>query len=451
MNSQTKYCQYPYYSTYDCYRGQIDELRIYQRQLTASETQEISTKQNTGIHHGTLQRRVAAELSPVYIPWLGPKNQVVLQHKIPNIMGRYVFIKFPACDADLAKCNSQHAISILRAHVDRQKWSFNRSHTDQGLSAWSWTGDLLPDLAHQQPWSTSKGLCFRHDTMLLSHRKFLGMADFSVEMDLKKITAVTGLVFTYVPDSPLFGKVRVHYDISPDFSGERSQTMDLSSMGTFFTSANNMQQRVQKLVLYFTGGLVRGRYFKIVLLEYPSAPPCVRVVPIVCVYACEGCCELQQAVDPQIIPSMLAASQNQAHNITTVANVWHTGDKMCRCADAQYNVTTSGFVFERVFSPIAAGMSSGVLRSLRKFECRGDENAGQVAYDGRYSKHKLGRSTLYESGHKALLADGIIDFDAPEPIVLQQGVATIIDWSDSVYARNPVTVYFTPRSVENPV
>ena len=35
------YCQYPYYSIYECYSGQLDDFRVYHQQLTEDETEQI--------------------------------------------------------------------------------------------------------------------------------------------------------------------------------------------------------------------------------------------------------------------------------------------------------------------------------------------------------------------------------------------------------------------------
>jgi hypothetical protein len=428
------YCQYPYLSLFECYSGQLDDFRFYQRQLTEDETEQISAKQilvtgtisAVGIGQSPV-RALHPFDKPAFFPWMPSGSSVVIQHAIPYVQARYIFLKFPLCDSLGHDCNTEHVINITRVQVHRQQWFFNMSSDSRQASAWSWSGDTLPNVFIQQPWKFGRGLCFGASTMLLSHRRWMGLPDFSVTMDLKKVSAVTGLTFTYVAGSEPLSNVLVYYDIEPLFLGNHAQMVDLSLLGTSFTN------------MTFANGPLRMRYVRIVLQKYTANPPCIQVVPIICSYFCVGCCQQVHPVDPMALP-VLSHSINDG----TAATVWQTGDKMCRCVQPSYNATVVAFVFERIFATFQT--FDAPSSSIGMYECHLNDSVLSQPYDGKYSRHVLGHSANYTTGYKSLFADGIIDIRDPQPIIIQQGVPTVIDWSLS---RIPVVIAHKNQDIHN--
>ena len=134
------FCPHMLSSAYSCYTGQLDEIRVYRRALSAAEKDALSM---TSSPMACQSRHIPEWQIPSYIPWTG--EDLVLQHRIPNIEARYVFIKFPVCDQARSACNTQHKIPIVQAYVNRQQWHFATS------SSWSWSGDDVPDISAQQP------------------------------------------------------------------------------------------------------------------------------------------------------------------------------------------------------------------------------------------------------------------------------------------------------------
>ena len=431
------YCNVPTKNQLPCYNGQFDDLRFYQRSLTLEERQQIWTRQpdTTGsiLPSGAAKvpaRKVHILDMPAYIPWVPSTEQVVVQCVVPYVQGRYIFLKLPACNVSGQDCNTKHTIAITRVKVQRQRWYFNMSARFRQASAWSWSGDVLPNTALQQPWNSGQGLCFAAATPLFFHRQWMGLPNFQVTMDLGKNVPLTGLVFTYVSDSPKFLNVRVYYDIEQHFPSNRWEWVDLSLLGTSYTNSINKVVFIGNMNMTFTGEPRRARYIRIVVQKYPSNPPCIRVVPIVCPYFCVGLCQQVQVVDATTLPVFM-----QSITAGTVATVWHTGDKLCRCARHSYNDTVVALVFERVFATFESFDKPS--RSIGMFECHVDDGVLSQPYDGRYSRNVLGQRVKYATGYKALLHDGIIDMDSPQPIIIQQGVATVIDWSLS---RVPVVI-----------
>ena len=406
--------------SYTCYEGQLDEFRLYQRMLPDDEIILLSTAQTSAAGDAaaaadTPAQNIPAWQKPAYIPWLG--RNIFIQLDIPSVLGRYIFIKFPMCNVGGEQCNLRHEIPIAQVEVNRQRWHFD---TD---STWSWSGDQVPGALSQEPWFGGEGLCFLYDVGLFSHRKFRGLAPFSVEMDLKTIRPVSGFVFSYVSASSRFGSVRVYYDILPlvyNSNPVRFRDMDLSTL-----SANN-----SSVEMFFEDGPVRARYVRIVLGEYPESPPCVLVAPVICSHYCVGCCHKVQTVDASALPVLQTDG-----DLPKSVDVWHAGHKMCKCSEQRSNMTGPGLVLERAFRGVSAASIN-----ISFFECHHNMTTLTAAYDSRHSRYKLGTPTQYKSGYRALVADGIIDFAMPTPIILQQGVATVIDWSDAIYADNPVHI-----------
>lgn len=192
------YCPRDVSGDYACYEGQLDEIRVYRRALSDIDMTTLSTPELSGFSE---TRRIADWQKPAYIPWNG--ENLVLQHRILNVPGRYIFLKSPVCDQARSACNTQHTIPIVQAYVDWQKWHFATSST------WSWSGDRVPDISTQEPWVGGLGLCFQYDTGLFSHRQFLGLAPFAIGMDLQNVKSVSGFVFTYVGNSSQIGSVRI--------------------------------------------------------------------------------------------------------------------------------------------------------------------------------------------------------------------------------------------------
>ena len=405
-------------ATFVCYEGQMDEIRFYQRALTDDTMQHLShvpppELSLSSAHMVIWQAPVAA-----YIPWTG--TNLVLQLDVSGARGRYIFIRLPVCSRALTGCNTLHTISIAHLHVDRQKWHFDAA------SAWSWSGDSMPDTLTQEPWLGGAGLCFKHHTALFSHREAMGLPRFSLEMDLKTVKALSGLVFAPVPHSAHFGMVRVHYDVEPYFSAGLFQTTDLSHL--------SVQNHNISTEMFFDDGPVRARYVRIVLQEYPGNPPCIAVAPILCDYRCEGCCQSVQTVDLTALPPLQAAVDAAPPDTDAVVGVWHTGHNKCACSQQHAITNRPGVVVERVFSTYHLG-------NLSFFECHETKHTPLDAYDNRHMTYTLALRVPYASGHRALVSDSIIDFADPrEPVLLRQGVTTSIDWSNSVNANNPVFI-----------
>jgi len=418
----TSYCPRVATVSYACYEGQLDEILIYKRMLSDDEIIILSTAQTPAAAAadatataGTLSKNVAAFMKPTYIPWLG--QNMFLQRDIPSILGRYIFIKFAACNATGDDCNTRHDIAIAHVKVNRQRWHFETGST------WSWSGDQNPGMLSQEPWFGGEGLCFLHDVGVFTHRNFRGLAPFSVEMDLESIRPVSGFVFSHVSASPRFGSVRVYYDIAPllyNSNPVRFKDTDLSTL-----SANN-----SSVEMFFEDGPVRARYVRIVLMEYPENPPCVSVAPVICSHYCVGCCHRVQMVDATALPVL-----NTDSVLSKSVDVWHTGHTMCKCSEQRSNKTEAGFLSERVFRGLLVKSPN-----VSFFECHHSMQTLTTEYDLRHSCYRLGTAAKHKSGYRALVTDGIIDFAHPTPIILQQGVATVIDWSDTIYADNPVYI-----------
>jgi len=143
------------------------------------------------------------------------------------------------------------------------------------------------------------GLCFQYETGFFSHREFRGLAPFSVQMDLQNVKPVSGFVFTHVANSSFFGRVCVYYDVESQFTAQRFETIDLSTLSA---SRNSVE-------MFFKGDPVRARYVRIILEEYPDLPPCLMVAPIICLYFCVGCCQTVQAVDVTTLPVLALAAE----------------------------------------------------------------------------------------------------------------------------------------------
>jgi len=67
-----------------------------------------------------------------------------------------------------------------------------------------------------------------------------------------------------------------------------------------------------------------------------------------------------------------------------------------------------------------------------------------TTYDHRDSKYVLGSVVRHANGHRPLISDGFIDFLRPEPIILQQGIPTVIDWSNVEHIGTPVHIADQP-------
>jgi len=75
----------------------------------------------------------------------------------------------------------------------------------------------------------STGFCFQYETGFFSHREFRGLAPFSVQMDLQNVKPVSRFVFTHVANLSFSGRVRVYYDVEPQFTAQRFETINLST------------------------------------------------------------------------------------------------------------------------------------------------------------------------------------------------------------------------------
>jgi len=113
---------------------------------------------------------------------------------------------------------------------------------------------------------------------------------------------------------------------------------------------------------------------------------------------------------------------------------------MCKCSGQQSSLSEEGLVSERVFSAYANMDTQMALDVVHFYECH--ETLGHLieTYDKHHSRYTLATPIRYASGHRALIADGMIDAADPKPIILQQGVPTIIDWSDAKHVNTPVYV-----------
>jgi len=356
-----------------------------------------------------------------YIPWF--HDNLILQHAIAHVKARYILLKFPVCDREKTACNTRHRIPLASLDIDHQKWHFDNN------SAWSWSGDTIPDTFLQEPWLGGKGLCFQHDTALFAHRQHRESIPLFVEMDLENIRPVSGLVFEHVPGSPGFGIVRVYYDIEPTFAAQHSRIMDLSTLG----SAKDT------LELYFDGDPLRAQYVRIVLEEYPGSPPCISVAPIICSHSCAGCCQTVQTVDPTTLGVLQIAAES---NSLAPVNVWQTAHKKCHCVHPEIDASERGFVSERIFAATANQPPKILGKALHFYHCLPSMRALQEPYDNRDSKYTVVRRPppAHENGHRSFISDGIIDLLQPQPIILVQGVATVIDWSGVDDSITPVYI-----------
>jgi len=422
-HGSTPYCPKEAGPVYACYEGQLDEIRVYQRALQTEDIQKLSALRASGMsgaHTDDTWQKQAR------IPWLG--DNLVLQHTIPHLTARYILVKFPVCDRAKAACNTRHTIPLALVEIDRQKWYFDDT------SAWSWSGDRMPDTSSQQPWSGGEGLCFEHDTALFSHRELLGRQPLFVQMDLQNIKALSGLVFTHVAGSPRFGLVRVYYGTDPLFTELRSTSVDLSTLSAGHSTVE----------MYFQGEPARVRHVRIVLEEYPDGPPCISVAPIVCAHFCAGCCQTVQTIDPAALAVLGIAAAASTVEAPVQAEMWQTGHKMCKCTHLDMNTTERGFVSERTFATFQALPRSVPAHVLRFFHCHTSMAEMQTTYDHRDSKYVLGSAVRHANGHRPLISDGLIDFLRPEPIILLRGIPTVIDWSNIQHMGTPVYIADQP-------
>jgi len=261
-------------TTFVYYEGQMDEIRFYQRAMPDDTIQYLSQVPPSELSLSSVHMAIWQAPEAAYIPWTG--TNLVLQLDVSGARGRYIFFRLP-----------------------------------------SWSGDSMPDTLTQEPWLGGAGLCFKHHAALFSQREAKGLLPFSLEMDLKTVKALSGLVFA-PPHSAHFGVVRVYYDVEPHFSASLFRTTDLSHLGVNHNISSEM---------FFDDGPVRARYVRIVLQEYPGDPPCIAVAPILCDYRCEGCCQSVQT-DVTALP-VLQAAVDAALPYNAVVGVWHTGHNRC--------------------------------------------------------------------------------------------------------------------------
>jgi len=408
-------------ATYACYQGQLDEVRVYRRAMSIDEIQQLSTPRASAVQGGLIDESWQKR---AYIPWLN--DNFFLQHAIAHVKARYILLKFPACDVEKIACNTRHRIPLASLDIDRQKWHFDNN------SAWSWSGDSIPDTFSQEPWFGGKGLCFQHDMALFAHRAHEGSMPLFVEMDLQNIKALSGLVFAHVPGSSGLGLVRVYYDINPTFASQHSRTMDLSTLSTAQDS----------LEIHFDGDPLRVRYVRIVLEQYPDGPPCISVAPIICSHYCAGCCQTVQTVDPSTLGVLQIAAE---HKSLAPVQVWQTAHKKCHCVHPEIHASERGFVSERIFTASAeqSEQSEQTLgAALHFYHCLHSMRAFQDPYDNRDSKYTLQirQPAAYGNASRSFVSDGIIDLMQPQPIILIQGVATVIDWSGVDESMTPVYI-----------
>jgi len=69
-----------------------------------------------------------------------------------------------------------------------------------------------------------------------------------------------------------------------------------------------------------------------------------------------------------------------------------------------------------------------------------------LMYDHRDSRYVLGSPLRHANGRRPLISDGMIDFLRPEPIILQQGIPTVIDWSNTEHIGTPVYIANQPNT-----
>jgi len=250
-----------------------------------------------------------------------------------------------------------------------------------------------------------------------------------VEMDLQNIKPVSGLVFAHVPGSSGLRIVHVYYDIKPTFAAQHSRIVDLSTLSTAQDS----------LEIYFDGDPLRVRYVRIVLEQYPDGPLCISVSPIICSHYCAGCCQTVQMIDPSTIGVLQIAAES---NSLAPVQVWQTGHKKCYCVHPEIHASERGFVSERIFTASAEQSPKTLGGALHFYHCLHPMRAFQEPCDNRDSKYTLQIRQLaaYENGTRSFVSDRIIDLMQPQPIILIQNVAMVINWSSVDESITPVYI-----------